>query len=491
MVPRLHKKGRSFKGAARYLLHDKEADTADRVAWVETRNLHLAQDNPDLAVRVMAATAMDQARLKQEAKIKNSGRKSNLSVLHFSLSWHEEQADDLDRPAMLGAAEAAISALGGSKHQAMIVCHDDEPQPHVHVLLNRVSPEDGRMLSSSKEKLKLSAWAEKYERETGKIYCDERVINNQARKRGEYTRGTPAKARPIYEADKKAPANDNLSQDLRQEQRKKDHALCERGRQLQHRQKQAWEDLSQGHRGRVKQIRHETARSIGSDKQQIRQAYRPEWSMRYHEKSIAEREFEAREETFMGRWSNRFKAIDLKRIVSGDEKGKAIGEMFGGMVSKSGRLAAHEREQASLDADLARNQRQKEQEAVQQRRQEEQQRLAENRRLFDQKRHDLILAQKMEKAKLRAEWKKRNQERSAALQRMSQEQERTRSFREKHQAPPRAAVEQDNQQATKPADLLPQDNAAERARQIDEWKQKQVEKMRDRKRQRNRGERDR
>ncbi|MCI0658386.1 MAG: relaxase/mobilization nuclease domain-containing protein, partial [Acidobacteria bacterium] len=83
MVPKLHAKGTSFKGAAAYLLHDKgRAKTAQRVAWVEMRNL--ITDDPHVAWRVMAATAMDQDRLKELAGVKNTGRKSSASVLHLT-----------------------------------------------------------------------------------------------------------------------------------------------------------------------------------------------------------------------------------------------------------------------------------------------------------------------------------------------------------------------------------------------------------------------
>jgi len=112
MVPKLHPKGSSFKGAAAYLLHDKgRASSAERLAWVETRNL--ATNEPEVAWRVMAATAMDQARLKEAAGIKKTGRKSKKSVLHFSLSWHEEEGELLSREEMLRAASGAIAALGG------------------------------------------------------------------------------------------------------------------------------------------------------------------------------------------------------------------------------------------------------------------------------------------------------------------------------------------------------------------------------------------
>ena len=56
MVPKLHAKGSSFKGAALYLLHDKNrAQTGERVAWTETRNL--AVDDPETGWRIMAATS--------------------------------------------------------------------------------------------------------------------------------------------------------------------------------------------------------------------------------------------------------------------------------------------------------------------------------------------------------------------------------------------------------------------------------------------------
>lgn len=73
MVPKIIARGRSFKGAASYLLHDKGyVPTAERVAWTDTRNL--AIEDPHQAWRIMAATALDQDRLKEKAGIKATGR---------------------------------------------------------------------------------------------------------------------------------------------------------------------------------------------------------------------------------------------------------------------------------------------------------------------------------------------------------------------------------------------------------------------------------
>ena len=64
MIPRLHKRGTSFKGVCRYILHDAGKDTNDRVLWTETQNVVSA---PEDAWFEMFATARDQALLKQQA----------------------------------------------------------------------------------------------------------------------------------------------------------------------------------------------------------------------------------------------------------------------------------------------------------------------------------------------------------------------------------------------------------------------------------------
>jgi hypothetical protein len=200
MVPKLHAKGTSFKGAAAYLLHDKGAASSGRVAWVETVNL--ATNNPQAAWRVMAMTAMDAARLKEQAGVKKTGRTSKEAVLHLTLAWSPDQKPD--RKDMAEFARRAIAALKADDRQAMIICHTDEKHPHVHILLNRVSPTDGRMLSSSKEKLALSEIALAYEKESGAILCKERAVNAEKRKKGEYVRAEKDIPRPEYEALREA-----------------------------------------------------------------------------------------------------------------------------------------------------------------------------------------------------------------------------------------------------------------------------------------------
>jgi hypothetical protein len=78
MVPRVAGKGASFKGAGAYYLHDKQADTAQRVAFTHTENL--PTNDPELALRHMAYTAMHQDEIKALAGTKATGRKSVQSI---------------------------------------------------------------------------------------------------------------------------------------------------------------------------------------------------------------------------------------------------------------------------------------------------------------------------------------------------------------------------------------------------------------------------
>ena len=49
MVPKVAGKGRSFMGAGMYYLHDKKAETSERVAFTHTVNLPTR--DPDKAIR--------------------------------------------------------------------------------------------------------------------------------------------------------------------------------------------------------------------------------------------------------------------------------------------------------------------------------------------------------------------------------------------------------------------------------------------------------
>ena len=131
----------------------------------------------------MAATAKAAPDLKRLAGGARGGRKLAKPVLHYSLSWAQDETPD--KREMSRAVDRSLEALGLEGHEALIVAHEDTRHPHVHVIANRVDPETGKAATLGNSKLPLSRWVEGYEREQGRIRCEMRVENNARRRAGE------------------------------------------------------------------------------------------------------------------------------------------------------------------------------------------------------------------------------------------------------------------------------------------------------------------
>ncbi len=226
MIPRLTEGGRSFKGAAAYYLHDKRQEgeaerlTSDRVAWVETVNL--ATKDPERAWRMMADVAMSQAEMKRAAGIKGTGNKMEKPVFVYSLSWHEN-----DRPTkeqQLEAAHETLKILGLADRQAMIIAHNDTAHPHIHIMVNRVSLENGLVAKQGNSKRQLSRWARAYQKRHGQTHCPRREENARKREQGQKYSAKRV-GRSIFEFMKRV-GNDSISARFTlSEQRQKDAQL--------------------------------------------------------------------------------------------------------------------------------------------------------------------------------------------------------------------------------------------------------------------------
>ena len=146
---------------------ERGEDKDGRVAWSETRNV--AAEDPRQAARVMAATASRSEELKELAGVKAGGRALEKPVCHYSLSWAKDEKPSLAE--MGRAVTESLEKMGLADRQAVMIAHRDTAQPHVHVVVNRVSVEDGRAAKLGNSYLKLSRCAEGYEREQGRIRC--------------------------------------------------------------------------------------------------------------------------------------------------------------------------------------------------------------------------------------------------------------------------------------------------------------------------------
>ena len=216
--------GRSFKGAMAYYLHDKRQDEAeahpasfDRVAWTETRNL--ATDGAHTATRIMIATAKEAA----AQKAGQTGRKDVKPVLGFSLAWHPSEAATLTRAEMVRAADEALKVAKLDHLQAVIIAHRDTAHPHVHIVLNRVDPDTGKLTPTPPSMARaLDKWAHDYEQERGLIVSpnradkyrrqeDARQKHPDPDKRRDYVDGAKAKAAAEAEARREAVAQAKVS----------------------------------------------------------------------------------------------------------------------------------------------------------------------------------------------------------------------------------------------------------------------------------------
>lgn len=173
MVPRIHVGGKSFAGVVQYLTHDaaipgdRHPTTGERVGWVAVENM--ADCQPREAAVVMRGTARDAAVLKELAGGSAKGRALAKPVYHYSLSWAKDERPTRDE--MLTAARASLQTLGMRDRQTLIVQHTDRAHPHCHIVVNRVSPADGRAASTSHDAKALSAWARTWERARGGVRC--------------------------------------------------------------------------------------------------------------------------------------------------------------------------------------------------------------------------------------------------------------------------------------------------------------------------------
>lgn len=85
---------------------------------------------------------------------------------HIVLSWHvTERPRDA---AMIAAAEELITALGGAQHQHVIAVHRDRDHPHVHIVLNRVHPVTGKVLSDRHDHARLELACRRIEQRHGR-----------------------------------------------------------------------------------------------------------------------------------------------------------------------------------------------------------------------------------------------------------------------------------------------------------------------------------
>lgn len=234
MIPRVAKLGYGFAGAGLYYLHDKRPDsdkqalrpsaedyhlldkagaqTSHRVGFTATRNLPTS--DPRKALRCMQwlaanAHAVRQAAVAAAAKVAGMsyadyvkttnpfrGRKGEKPLYSLSIAWHPTRNKKPSQQQMLAAADEVLRVLGLQDRQALFIEHKDTKHPHIHLIVNRVSPHNGLYAKVPNDFLTLSKWAMEFEKRTGQVLCFERVENWKRRDAARLSKADKRKANP-------------------------------------------------------------------------------------------------------------------------------------------------------------------------------------------------------------------------------------------------------------------------------------------------------
>lgn len=196
---------RSFESLGSYLVAGRSGLEHDRVAWSASRNL--PTDDPELAAKIMRATAAQNLRVDKP-------------VYHLVLSF--DPNDVVDRAAMEHVADRVLAALRLQEHQTVIVAHKDREHAHMHLLVNRVHPETGRVWSRWQDERIVQHILREEERALGLRQVPGRLTRESARQEmtfesvaGDTATATTPSREPASRAGKSYDTIEQLALDLR------------------------------------------------------------------------------------------------------------------------------------------------------------------------------------------------------------------------------------------------------------------------------------
>lgn len=411
--------GKSFKGLARYLLHDARQEgelsctTSERVGWVQSFNLDDASG--DTAWRLMAATALSAGDLKEAAGIKR-GKTATNTVYHFAITF--PQADNLSEDIERRSVEGALKALGLDEYQALAVKHSDTEHQHVHVMVNLIHPENGMSAASkqqdgspsplSNSQRKLQSWAQRFERENGLEVTEGRLSNANKRAQGEQV-DARRKSRPEYEREKKEGQDARFAW-LKERQQQTAAALTLEGRQLTDRNKLEWESLKAAYADEKRAMAREKDRTIPRTIERIKEDHKPIWGALFMRHRSELEDFQRNEQSPFGRlWH----AAAVVRDRAGE------GDLIGGLVAalspqerRAIVLKTHDRERAKIGLQI----RERISAEVDQIRNDHSSAMVQARHRFMRECADLRKRQDEARAVLRDRWSQHNAERRTAFQ---------------------------------------------------------------------------
>jgi Ti-type conjugative transfer relaxase TraA len=177
--------GKGITGAVRYIFgegRDPESGELNTLANGEITRVDWfggvgfgfeidSRDDADLARRIMEFDAQNQS---------SRTRRCEMDCVHLAVCWRP--GEEPTKEQMAAAAHDALAAIGMGNARALFAAHNDEGYAHLHIVASKINPDTGRAYDLKGNWLKLSRWAEAYEREhSGGIVCSRREEANQLR----------------------------------------------------------------------------------------------------------------------------------------------------------------------------------------------------------------------------------------------------------------------------------------------------------------------
>jgi Ti-type conjugative transfer relaxase TraA len=183
MIPRCVV-GRGVTGAVKYILgegRDRATGKLEtlgpgeksRVEWIGGTGFCFkieTEADADLARRIMEFDALNQS---------SRTRQCELDCVHLALGWRPGQTPT--REEMEAAGLEALKSMGMGNAKAIFAAHNDMGYSHLHIVASKINPDTGRAYDMKGNYLKLSRWAEDYERVNGGVICLQREKANRLR----------------------------------------------------------------------------------------------------------------------------------------------------------------------------------------------------------------------------------------------------------------------------------------------------------------------
>ncbi|MEO1407271.1 MAG: relaxase/mobilization nuclease domain-containing protein, partial [Pseudomonadota bacterium] len=304
------------------------------------------------------------------------------------------------------------------EHQVAMWGHSDTGKPHLHISINRIHPQTGRLLPDSMDYQRAQKWALEFSKRHGTDHKTPlREENAKLRQQGEYVKGPRRKSRNAFEMEKalKAVSNDNSRvQAAIDHEKAKDAVLAKRQRNMAAMHQRERDVLVAAHKERKAAIARRQQRQANAEKAAVRELFRPRMRELYRQQEAERRTFDSLETNMFGRAANMVKAVKLSAQDVSEHKSAIISRTFRILTNAGERKAFFERAQERARAALLAERRQEQDDRLNTLREAYSAKQDANRAVLFKERSDLLARQAADKLRMAEAWKQRQPERMVA-----------------------------------------------------------------------------